>query len=63
MVVCGAAGRKTLHSRVFEGETLYFMETGSMQISAKAKVKKADNLVKLTDDDITRILEAIWMTG
>lgn len=57
MVVRGAAGRKIPHSRVFEGETLYFMEKGSMQISAKAKVKKADNLVKLTDDDITRILE------
>ena len=29
MVVRGAAGRKIPHSRVFEGETLYFMEKGS----------------------------------
>ena len=28
MVVRGAAGRKIPHSRVFEGERLYFMEKG-----------------------------------
>lgn len=32
MVVRGAAGRKIPHSRVFEGERLYFMEKGSASI-------------------------------
>ena len=36
MVVRGAAGRKIPHSRVFHGETLYFMEKGSALISATA---------------------------
>ena len=36
MVVRGAAGRKIPHSRVFEGERLYFMEKGSAQIMAVA---------------------------
>lgn len=57
MVVRGAAGRKIPHSRVFEGETLYFMEKGSLSISAKAKVKKVQNLVKLADQEITEVLE------
>lgn len=35
MVVRGAAGRKIPHSRVNEGETLYFMQKGSKRISAK----------------------------
>jgi hypothetical protein len=39
MVVRGAAGRKIPHSRVFEGETLYFMEKGTSQISACAHEK------------------------
>lgn len=29
MIIRGAAGRKIPHSRVFEGETLYFMEKGT----------------------------------
>lgn len=57
MIVRGAAGRKIPHSRVFEGETLYFMEKGSGQITVKAKVKMADNYVKLTDEEITKNLE------
>lgn len=36
MVVRGAAGRKIPHSRVFEGEMLYFMEKGTAKISTKA---------------------------
>lgn len=31
MVIRGAAGRKIPHSRVFEGETLYFMEKGLLK--------------------------------
>ena len=56
MVVRGAAGRKIPHSRVFEGETLYFMEKGTMLISALATVKAVQNYVKLSDDDIEKTL-------
>lgn len=57
MVVRGAAGRKIPHSRVFEEEQLYFMEKGTAVITATAKVKKVENHVKLSDEDITRVLE------
>jgi len=57
MVVRGAAGRKIPHSRVFKGETLYFMEKGTKLISAKAVVESVQNHVKLTDEEITEILE------
>lgn len=56
MVVRGAAGRKIPHSRVFEGEDLYFMEKGTAQISARATVRSVQNLVKLTDEQITKTL-------
>ncbi len=56
MVVRGAAGRKIPHSRVNEGETLYFMEKGSKKISAKAIVTHVENHIKLTDGEITEIL-------
>ncbi|WP_099205176.1 hypothetical protein [Scatolibacter rhodanostii] len=54
MVVRGAAGRKIPHSRVFEGEILYFMEKGTADISAKAIVKSVQNYVKLTEDEINQ---------
>lgn len=57
MVVRGAAGRKIPHSRVFDGETLYFMEKGSMKITASAEVKSVQNYVKLTEDAINETLE------
>ncbi|MGI6685843.1 MAG: hypothetical protein ACOX47_10315 [Bacillota bacterium] len=56
MVVRGAAGRKIPHSRVFEGETLYFMEKGTAEIAALAKVKSVQNHVKLTEDEIIKTL-------
>ena len=56
MVVRGAAGRKIPHSRVFEGERLYFMEKGSALITATAAVKSVQNYVKLSDEEITKIL-------
>lgn len=56
MVVRGAAGRKIPHSRVFAGETLYFMEKGSLQITAKAEVVEVKNYVKLSDEEITAVL-------
>ncbi len=49
MVVRGAAGRKIPHSRVYAGETLYFMEKGSLAVSAQATVRNVQNYVKLTE--------------
>ena len=57
MVVRGAAGRKIPHSRVFEGETLYFMKKGTAKISASATVSNVQNYVKLTDEEIVKTLE------
>lgn len=56
MIVRGAAGRKIPHSRVFEGERLYFMEKGSREITASAVVKAVQNYVKLSDEEITETL-------
>ncbi|EUJ29143.1 hypothetical protein MFLO_11170 [Listeria floridensis FSL S10-1187] len=56
MIVRGAAGRKIPHSRVFEGETLYFMEKGTTEIAVKAKVTAVENLTKLSDEEITDAL-------
>ncbi len=56
MNVRGAAGRKIPHSRVFDGELLYFMEKGTAQISAKAVVKSVQNHVKLSEDEIVEKL-------
>jgi hypothetical protein len=57
MIVRGATGRKIPHSRVFQGETLYFMKKGTGKISALATVASVQNYVKLTDDEISKILE------
>lgn len=57
MVVRGAAGRKIPHSRVFDGELVYFMEKGTALISTKAVVKSVQNYVKLTDDEIVKIFD------
>lgn len=57
MVIRGAAGRKIPHSRVFENETLYFMEKGTKLINAKAIVSHVQNYIKLNDDEITDILD------
>ena len=57
MVVRGAAGRKIPHSRVYKGEALYFMEKGTAQISALATVESVQNYIKLTEEEIAKILE------
>ena len=57
MVVRGAAGRKIPHSRVFDGEILYFMQKGSATISAAATVTHVENYVKLTDEEIIKTLD------
>ncbi len=56
MVIRGAAGRKTPHSRVFEGEMLYFMEKGTAKITASATVTSVQNYIKLTDEEISEII-------
>ncbi|MCI8541363.1 MAG: hypothetical protein HFE68_07505 [Erysipelotrichaceae bacterium] len=56
MIVRGAAGRKIPHSRVFVGERLYFMEKGSAKIGVTAIVKDVQNLVKLSEEEITDTL-------
>ena len=57
MIVRGAAGRKIPHSRVFEGEILYFMKKGTAKITKRATVKTVQNFVKLTDEEILQVLE------
>lgn len=57
MAIRGAAGRKIPHSRVFEGDSLYFIEKGSGQISATATVSSVQNYVKLTEDEINKTIE------
>ncbi len=56
MIVRGAAGRKIPHSRVFQGEQLYFMEKGTAKITATAIVKDVQNFVKLSDEEISETL-------
>ncbi len=56
MVVRGAAGRKIPHSRVFVGETLYFMEKGTAKITATAFVKAVQNYVKLSEEEIDQTI-------
>lgn len=58
MVIRGASGRKIPHSRVYKDEILYFMEKGSKKITAKAVVTNVQNYVKLTDEEITKIIES-----
>ena len=57
MVVRGAAGRKIPHSRVFEGEQLYFMEKGTTDICVTATVKSVQNYLKLADEEISKVFE------
>lgn len=56
MIIRGASGRKIPHSRVFEGETLYFLEKGTKKIDTRATVKSVKNYVKLNDDEINQII-------
>lgn len=56
MLIRGAAGRKLPHSRVFQGETLYFMKKGTGIISAKATVTNVKNYTKLTPEGSLNII-------
>ncbi|MBB2183947.1 hypothetical protein H0486_13790 [Lachnospiraceae bacterium MD1] len=57
MIVRGAAGRKIPHSRVFEGERIFFMQKGTSKITASAIVTNVYNYVKLTEEESIKILE------
>lgn len=57
MIIRAAAGRKIPHSRVFEGEILYFMKKGTGKITAMGVVKKVQNYVKLTEEQINEVLQ------
>ena len=56
MIIRAAAGRKIPHSRVFVGEKLYFMKKGTTKISVTATVKSVQNFVKLSEDEIVKVL-------
>ncbi|WP_055667527.1 hypothetical protein [Desnuesiella massiliensis] len=57
MIIRGAAGRKLPHGRVFEGESLYFIENnGDGLIKAKAVVKSVFNSEKMTEDESKEVV-------
>lgn len=56
MIIRAASGRKIPHSRVFEGEKLYLMKKGSGLITAVAEVSRVENYVKISEDEIDKIL-------
>jgi len=57
MIIRAAAGRKIPHSRVFDGEKLYFMKKGTAKITATATVKSVQNYVKLAEEEIAKVLD------
>lgn len=57
MIIRAAAARKIPHSRVFEGEKLYFMKKGTRKISVIATVKSVQNFVKLSEDEIIKVIK------
>ena len=57
MIIRAAAGRKIPHSRVFHGDKLYFMKKGTAKISTTATVKLVQNHVKLSEDEIVKVLD------
>ncbi|MGB4658059.1 MAG: hypothetical protein WBI07_02625 [Mobilitalea sp.] len=57
MIIRAAAGRKIPHSRVFEDDKLYFMKKGTGKITEMATVKSVQNFVKLTEEEIVKIVE------
>lgn len=57
MIIRGVAGRKLPHGRVFEGESLYFIENnGDGLIKAKAVVKSVFNSEKMTEDESKEVV-------
>lgn len=59
LIIRGAAGRKCPHGRVFEGETVYFVEnTGDGIIKAKATVSSVFNSEKMTEEESKALVES-----
>lgn len=58
MIIRAATGRKIPHSRVFKGETLYFMKKGTAKISATATVVDVQNYVGLSDEEINNVIDS-----
>jgi hypothetical protein len=56
MIIRAASGRKIPHSRVLASEQLYFMKKGTAKISATATVKSVQNYVKLSEEEIEKVL-------
>lgn len=57
MVVRGAAGRKIPHSRVELGDTVYFIEKGTKEITTRAKVVNVENYIKLNEEEINTVFD------
>lgn len=57
MIVRGSNTRKIPHSRVFIDDVLFFIQKGTDKIIAKAIVKNVENYVKLSIEDIDKVLE------
>jgi uncharacterized protein YqfB (UPF0267 family) len=52
MIIRGSSGKKLPHGRVFEGDTLYLIESNDiMKIKATATVKSVFNSEKMTEDE------------
>ncbi len=57
MIIRGAAGRKLPYGRVFEKESLYFIENnGDGLIKAKAVVKSVFNSDKMTEEESKKLV-------
>jgi hypothetical protein len=57
LIIRGAAGRKLPYGRVFEGETLYFIENnGDGLIKAKGVVSSVINSEKMTEDESKKLV-------
>lgn len=58
MIIRGAMGRKLPHGRVFENDTLYFIENnGNGIVKAKAIVARVFNSDKLTKEESVEIVQ------
>lgn len=56
MLIRGGESRKIPHSRVFNGDEIYFVDKGNKTIVGKAQVIDSYNFVKLKDQEITEVL-------
>lgn len=58
MIIRGAAGRKMPHGRVYQGDTLYFINNNAEGvIQAMAQVKSVFNSEKMTEEESTQMIK------